>query len=140
MREEAILQRIRRLVESGEIDGVVAVYLFGSHARGTAHSESDIDLAVLLDRQIHPQSEQRFEQRLRWIALLGSPERPAIDVVILNDVPPLLGRAIVTKGKLLYCSDPEQNHASVRDILLMAADLEPFIERMRRIKLEALSR
>jgi predicted nucleotidyltransferase len=26
------------------------LYLFGSHARGTAHVESDIDLAVFLDR------------------------------------------------------------------------------------------
>jgi predicted nucleotidyltransferase len=29
---------------------VVAAYLFGSHASGRAHRESDVDVGVLLDR------------------------------------------------------------------------------------------
>ena len=33
--------------------GVVAVYLFGSHAAGRAHRESDVDIGVLLDRHMY---------------------------------------------------------------------------------------
>ncbi len=71
------------------------------------------------------------------IAVLGQNE---VDVVILNDAPPLLGRRIVYEGKRLYLGDPPVDHAFVRDVQLQAADLQPFLERMSRIRLEALSR
>ncbi|MBI2402788.1 MAG: nucleotidyltransferase domain-containing protein [Gemmatimonadetes bacterium] len=32
--------------------GVVSAYLFGSHARGTPHRESDVDVAVLFDYEV----------------------------------------------------------------------------------------
>lgn len=132
-------ERVRALLERREIEGVVSVYLFGSHARGTAHAGSDADLGVLLDFDVHPLAEARFEQRLRFISLLESPGGPAVDLVILNDVPPALGRAIAREGRLIFCSAPERNHAWVRDIQLLAADLDPFLRRMRAIKLEALT-
>jgi len=31
------------------IEGVLQIYLFGSHANGTAHERSDIDLMVIVD-------------------------------------------------------------------------------------------
>ena len=64
----------------------------------------------------------------------------AVDVVVLNDAPPGLGRCIVTTGRRVYCRDAEVDHAFVRDVQLRAADLEPFLRRARRIKLDALAR
>jgi len=64
----------------------------------------------------------------------------AVDVVVLNDAPPGLGRHIATKGRRVYCGDAEMDHAFVRDVQLRAADLEPFLRRARRIKLDALAR
>ena len=120
-----------------ERPGVHAVYLFGSFAEGREHRESDVDLGFLLDRAVYPTEKDRFEFRVvvgsRLIELL----RRDADVVVLNDAPPELGRAIVTKGKRLYCADTEADHAYVRDIQLLAADLEPFLRRMRQIKLAA---
>jgi hypothetical protein len=40
----------------------------------------------------------------------------------------------------VYRADPGADHAYVRDVQLRAADLEPFLRRMRRIKLDALAR
>jgi hypothetical protein len=51
-----------------------------------------------------------------------------------------LGARVVTEGKRLFCSDDDTDHAFVRDIQLRAADLRPFLEKMRRIKLEAMKR
>ena len=51
-----------------------------------------------------------------------------------------LTREIVTRGELLTCRDPEREHAFRRDVQLRAADLAPFLRRMRQIKLEALAR
>lgn len=87
--------------------GVVSVYLFGSQAAGRAHRESDVDLAVLLRWDLYPTSRERFEARLRlfadFSAALG---RDDVDLVVLNDAPPLLGRHIVTTGRRLLCTDP----------------------------------
>jgi len=121
--------------------GVVSAYLFGSQAEGRAHRESDVDLAVLLDFETYPNAKERFEARLRLIAdLEGLLQRNDVDLVVLNDAPPELGARVVTEGKRLYCSDEDANHAYVRDIQLRAADLRPFLEKMRRIKLEAMKR
>jgi predicted nucleotidyltransferase len=43
---------------------VVVAYLYGSHAEGRAHRESDIDIAVLLDRARCPSDDDRFRARI----------------------------------------------------------------------------
>lgn len=115
--------------------GVAAVYLFGSHAAGRAHRESDVDLGVL-----RPERDDRFEVKLRLIGELGTLVAPAAaDVVILNDAPPLLGRHVINAGVHVYLADAAADHAYVRDVQLRAADLEPFLRRMRQLKLEWLA-
>ena len=119
---------------------VVSVYLFGSRAEGRAHRESDVDVGVLMDREALPTSRERFDASLRLSAELGvalAPER--IDLLVLNDAPPLFARRIVTEGRRVFCRDPEIDHVFVRDIQLRAADLQPFLDRMQKIKLEALA-
>ena len=63
-----------------------------------------------------------------------------VDVVILNDAPPGLASRIVTKGVAVYRASPEADHAFRRDVQLRAANLEPFLRRMRRLKLATLAR
>lgn len=81
----------------------------------------------------------RTELRIRLGSeLIAATGRNEVDVVVLNDAPPVFARAVVTGGKRLYCRDPEADHCFVRDTMLRAADLEPWLRRMRRLKLEAL--
>jgi nucleotidyltransferase-like protein len=63
-----------------------------------------------------------------------------LDVGVLNDAPPHLARAIVSRGIRVFCRDVTTDHAFVRTSLLRAADLEPFLRRTRRIKLAAIRR
>ena len=127
-------------LREGDSRRVVSAYLFGSVAEGRSHRESDVDVGVLLDRARYPTSRDRFEQRLmlssRLATELGGRE---VDLVILNDAPPQLARSIVTRGRRFFCAAPEADHAFVRDVQLRAADVEPFVLRMRRTKLERLS-
>jgi predicted nucleotidyltransferase len=119
----------------------VSAYLFGSHATGRAHRESDVDVGVVLDPGTHPTRRGRFELRVRLSAEIGSALRqPCVDVVILNDVPPTLRARVVTTGRRVYRADAAADHAFVRDAQLRAADIAPFLRRMRRIKLEAIAR
>lgn len=69
--------------------------LFGSHARGAARSNSDVDLGLLLD----PYSA---DLRFRVEAGLGRAAGRPVDVVLLDDAPPLLRFEIARDGKLLF--------------------------------------
>ena len=136
-----IASTLERLLRERPVPGLVSVYLFGSQAEGRAHRESDVDLGVLLDRRAYSTREARFSERVRLTAwAVGALHRNAVDVVVLNDAPPGLGRHIVTTGCRAYCCDAEVDHAFVRDVQLRAADVEPFLRRARRIKLDALAR
>jgi len=118
---------------------VSSAYLFGSHAAGRAHRESDVDVGVLVSWKLD--RGQRFEERVRLAgALPGKVGGRPVDGVVLNDAPPHLGRRVVLDGRRVFCVDPEADHAYRRDVQLRAADLEPFLRRTRRLKLEALAR
>ena len=88
---------------------VVLAYLFGSEAKGTTNRESDIDIAVLLFDQI-PKAE--YGQRAVDLntELIGIFQRDAIDVVLLNNAPPLLAFEVVRHGVVIY--DPDQRYVS----------------------------
>jgi predicted nucleotidyltransferase len=129
----------RALVRDGAAD-VAAAYLFGSTAADRTHRESDVDVGVLLRRASHPTRAERFEAGIRLAGALQAELARPVDLVVLNDAPPLLGRSIVTRGIRLLCRDAEADHAYVRDVQLRAADIAPWLARMRALKLEALRR
>lgn len=138
---EDISDHLARFFQEGRVPGVVSVYLFGSHASARAHRESDVDIGILLRWDVYRTRRNRFEQRLRLSGELASVlDSNEVDVVILNDAPPLLGRRIMTAGTRVFCADREQDHVCLRSVLSRAADLEPFIRHARRRKLAAMAR
>lgn len=121
--------------------GVVSAYLFGSHAEGRAHRESDVDVGVLLRWDLYPSAKDRFDMRVRLGSeLIAVVHHNEVDVVILNDAPPLLGRKVIWDGVRVYCGNPEADHDYVVKVQVLAADLAPWLERWRKVKLEALAR
>ena len=67
---------LEALFREPPVPGLVSPYLFGSHAEGRSHRESDIDVAVLLRHAAHPTARERFEVRLRlssWLAERAEP-------------------------------------------------------------------
>lgn len=132
---------VARFFEGARPSGVVSAYLFGSHARGVAHAESDVDVGVLFDYGRVADREGRAQAATRLGAeLIAATHCNEVDVVVLNDAPPELAAAVVSRGQRLYCLDPEADHAFVRTALLRHADVRPFLERTRRVKLQALAR
>ncbi len=136
-----LAETLGRLFAEARHPGLASAYLFGSHAEHRAHRESDVDVAVLLSWVTHATRDARFEERVRLSSwLIGALRMNAVDVVVMNDAPPGLGRRIVTRGVRVFCREPELDHAFRRDVQLRAADLEPFLRRARRLKLAAISR
>jgi predicted nucleotidyltransferase len=80
---------------------IQAAYIFGSAATGRTRRDSDVDVAVLVSGRIQP--DNMFEYRLKLMADLGSAlHRSDVDVVILNEAPPLLAHRVLSKGKLIF--------------------------------------
>jgi predicted nucleotidyltransferase len=120
-------------------EDVVSAYLFGSHARGTSHRDSDVDVGVVLDRRRLPERSDRSRRAIRLGSeLISALHRNDVQVVVLNDAPPELAAKAVSEGRRIHCGDEEADRIFVRDVLLRHADLKPFLARMRRIKLSAL--
>lgn len=76
---------------------ILDAYLFGSRARGNATEHSDIDVAVYVDpeRVTHSGFGYVSELTAELGAALGS---DAVDVVILNQAPPLLYHRVLRDG------------------------------------------
>ena len=80
---------------------IQAAYIFGSVAAGRARPDSDVDIAVLVDRRVRPTLMLKY--RLKLIADLGSAlRRSDVEVVILNQASPLLAHRVLSQGTLVF--------------------------------------
>lgn len=130
---------LNRFFLSSSAPDILAAWLFGSHARGTANAESDVDVAVLFDRHRLPTRAARADRASHLMSqLIDVTHCNAIDVVVLNDAPPELAVAAIDAGAPLGEDRAEPVRAFDRDVRLRLADLRPFLERTRRATLEAL--
>jgi predicted nucleotidyltransferase len=101
MNRRQIEQSVTEELASAD-DRLVAAYLFGSVARGTDSSNSDIDVGILL--RTAPSGELndlRFELEGHLERALGR----RTQVVILNNAPPDLLHRVLRDGRLLLESD-----------------------------------
>jgi predicted nucleotidyltransferase len=85
-----------------DVPGLVAAWLFGSTARGTASARSDLDVAVLL-REAPPATLEGLLFDLQF-ALEERLGRRA-DVVVLNEAPVDLVHRVLRDGRLLLERD-----------------------------------
>lgn len=140
-RDATVTDSVKRVLSGPPIPGLVSAYIFGSVAEHRSHRASDLDIGLLLDRGAYPDERTRFEAQVELRRHL-SPATVGreVDVVVLNDASPLLARQIIASGERVICFDAEADHAFRRDVLLRAADLQPFLSRMRRLLLANLIR
>jgi predicted nucleotidyltransferase len=83
------------------LPGLLAIYVFGSHASGDSHAESDLDLAVLLPGTADPLSIWRLSGELADI--VGVP----VDLVDLRSASTVMQYQIMTKGQRLWARSLE---------------------------------
>jgi predicted nucleotidyltransferase len=87
------------------VDGLLAVYRFGSSVHGAARAGSDTDVALL---SRHPLSvTTRFELQERLAAWLGRD----VDLVDLSLASPVMAIQVVADGQLILDGDPVERGA-----------------------------
>lgn len=76
-----------------------SIILFGSYARGTQNSESDIDIAIKSNNKIDKkrlyETSKKLEDKLN----------KDIDLIDLNEIGDTFRYEILVNGKTLYCKD-----------------------------------
>ena len=80
---------------------ILAAYLYGSHAKGRAGTQSDVDIAVLLEERrgrVATTLAPTYEADLAN-ALGAALRRSPVEVVVLNISPPLLAREVLRGGR-----------------------------------------
>lgn len=78
------------------------IYVFGSFARGELNKESDIDIAFLNENALNNYELFLFAQELA--SLLGRD----VDLVDLNQATTVFQSKVVSKGKVIFCSDEKR--------------------------------
>ncbi len=128
MDTRSIVDALRGYFESRP-DGIVCAWLFGSVARGSARPDSDVDVAVLLDREPPETLEGSAATMAGDVeAAIGRP----VDLVVLNRAPVDLIHRVLRDGLLLVERD---RNARVRFEVRARNeffDLKPHLDRYRR--------
>ena len=124
-----IEKRLREFFEErAETEGISAAWLFGSVARGTARSDSDVDVGVLF-RKDPPQTLDgyRFDLEADLEDLLGE----TVQLVVLNRAPADLSFRVLRDGKLLVNQDPSRRIRFEVRTHNDYGDLEPYLHLYR---------
>lgn len=82
-------------------EDIMAVYLYGSFAKGKVHKESDIDIAVVFNKPVD--SYLRLGQLYSGFPDLGIPAEPEIRQISLDNSPVFLMNVI--SKSLIYTSE-----------------------------------
>ena len=97
MQTKIIKDKIKKVLENYPI---VFAYLFGSSARGKTGALSDVDIAVYFENQIS--EKDRFNLKLDLIDKFQKVFQKNIDIVILQEAPPLLLNRVLKEGIKVY--------------------------------------
>lgn len=86
---------------------VVAVYLFGSYARGCIFPLSDIDLAILFSHYLSREAlDKAYNYYYHFIC--QQLKTNEVDLITLNEAPLSFAYEIIKEGRSIYVGDEDQ--------------------------------
>ena len=108
---------------------ILEAYLFGSHARGKARPDSDVDVAVYIDEALADEGHWGYRAELTTdlMVALGANE---VDVVVLNEAPILLYHRVLRDGVRLLSRDLRATTTRAGRALSYYFDFLPQLDKM----------
>ena len=125
--DQSLAERLTRALEPRA--EILEAYLFGSRARGDAHPESDIDVAVYVDEARVAAGPFGYQADLTT-HLMDALGTNAIDVVVLNKAPILLYHRVLRDGVRLLSRDLQATTTRAGQALSRYFDFLPHMEKM----------
>ena len=89
---------------------IIVSYLLGSQGSGTGSPLSDIDIGILVDKIMAVEKTYGYRAELS-AELISCLKNNQVDVVILNEAPPLLAHRVVRDGIILHCKSESERTA-----------------------------
>lgn len=132
----AVVEALRRFFEGRP--EVRLAYLFGSVAKGRAGALSDVDVAVLVDRDVLARSEGYDYEAGLATSLMGALRFPKVDLALLNAAPSLLRFMVVRDGILVREREEGLSIAFRVEAIRDYVDFEPARRIQRRYLRESL--
>lgn len=128
-----VQRRLRRL-------HVIALYIFGSRARGDAHALSDYDYAVLLPEGHHARGGPLYMQFYDLLSDISprTLDNDILDIVFLRRAPLELQSHIIRHGRILFETDPKARANFEAMVTLRYCDYRPILDEMDRTILHSL--
>ena len=109
-------------------NSLLAIYLFGSRASGKARKYSDIDIAALYDEKVD--KKEYTDKRIEIMTAVSELLDREVDVVVLNQAPPILKYHILKYGMRLYERSNRQEHSFEVQAIQEYFDFLPIRSRM----------
>ena len=108
---------------------ILEAYLFGSHARGKARSDSDVDVAVYIDEALADNGNWGYRAELTTdlMVALGTND---VDVVVLNKAPILLCHRVLRDGVRFLSRDLRATTTRAGQALSRYFDFLPQLDKM----------
>ena len=100
-------------------EGIIALVLFGSVARGQARRISDIDLCIVTPKDL-PQPD-------RWDLFSYGSE--GVDVNLFWDLPITIRFRVLREGRVIFCKDSLRFHRIKAETSCEYIDIDPLIRR-----------
>jgi len=98
--------QLERLVAMARDDGdILAVVLFGSHARGDQHAGSDVDVCLVLAAAAPDAAS------IGRVALTYASEASDLDVQVFQGLPLYVRRRVLRDGRVLFVRDEDALYA-----------------------------
>ena len=108
---------------------ILEAYLFGSHARGQARPDSDIDVAVYIDEERAEEGDWGYRAELAT-ALMAALRADDVDIVVLNRAPVLLYHRVLRDGVRLISRDLRATTVRAGQALSRYFDFLPQFDKM----------
>lgn len=127
--QNTIIGTVHRALEN--YPEVAAGYLFGSHVEGDTGPLSDIDVAVYFMPKTPLEARDMLGGRIRDSLERALRMPGKVDFVILNDeLPPALERAVVYEGKLIYEHDADTRARYEAEVIGRWLDYKPHHDKL----------
>ncbi len=112
---------IKNLIQDARKDSrILALFLFGSVARGDNYKGSDIDVCIILKDDFYSARALSL-LKIDYLQLYGE-----FDIHVFQQLPIYIKKRIIKEGKLLFCSDEDSLYRIVFSVLREFSAFEYF--------------